>query len=47
LGHHPDFASKELLAVLRDPHQVQLDVEPGMGSPSVVLHPGSLLEVVA
>ena len=43
----PDVASQQLLTILRDPYQVQLDVEPGMGGPSVVLHPGSLLEVVA
>src|SRR4051794_669320 len=42
-----DVASQELLAVLRDPHQVQLDVEPGVGGPSVVLHPRNVLEVVA
>ncbi len=42
-----DVASQELLAVLRDLYQVELDVEAGMGGPSVVLHPGSLLEVVA
>ena len=42
-----DVASQQLLAVLGDPHEVELDVEAGMGGPSVVLHPGSLLEVVA
>ena len=36
-----DFASQQLLAVLRDPHQVELDVEAGMGGPSVVLHPNT------
>ena len=42
-----DVASQQLLAVLRDPHQVALDVEAGVGGPSVVLHAGSLLVVVA
>lgn len=42
-----DVTSQQRLAVLRDPHQVELDIEPGMGGPSVVLHPGNLLEVVA
>jgi hypothetical protein len=42
-----DVASQELHAVLRDPHQVQLDVEPGMGGPSVVLHPANVPDVVA
>ena len=30
-----DFAPEQLLAVLRDPHQVELDVEVGVGGPSV------------
>ena len=42
-----DFASQQLLAVLGDPHQVELDVEAGMGGPSIVLHPRNVLEVVA
>ena len=42
-----DVASLDLLAVLRDPHQVELYVKARVGGPSVVLHPGSLLEVVA
>jgi hypothetical protein len=33
-----DLASQQLLAVLRDPNQVELDAGPGMGGPSVVLH---------
>jgi hypothetical protein len=38
---------EDLLPVLGDPYQVVLDVEAGVGGPSEVLHPGSLLEVVA
>ena len=42
-----DVTPQQLLAVLGDPHQVELDIKAGVGGPSVVLHPGSLLEVVA
>jgi hypothetical protein len=42
-----DVTSQDLLAVLGDPHQVELDVEAGMGGPSVVFHPANVLEVVA
>ena len=42
-----DFASEKLLAVFGDPHQVQLDVEPSVGGPSVVLHHANVLQVVA
>jgi hypothetical protein len=38
---------QQLLAVFRDLHQVGFDVEAGVGGPSVVLHPGSLPEVIA
>jgi hypothetical protein len=38
---------QQLLTVLRDPHQVELDIETRVGGPSVVLHPGSLLQVIA
>jgi hypothetical protein len=36
-----------LLAVFRDPHEVVLQVEAGVGGPSVVLHPEERTEVVA
>lgn len=42
-----DVAAQQLIAVLRDPYQVELDVEAGMGGPSVVLHSPIILEVVA
>jgi hypothetical protein len=42
-----DFALEKLLAVFRDPHQVELDVELGVSGPSVVLHHPNVLEVVA
>ena len=42
-----DVATKQLLAVFRDPHQVQLDVELGVGGPSVLLHHQNVLEGVA
>ena len=38
---------QQLLAVLGDPHEVVLQVEPSMGGPSVVLHPRNVLEVIA
>ena len=42
-----DIRPQQLLAVLGDPHEVELDIEAGMGSPSVVLHPPNVLEVIA
>ena len=42
-----NVAAQKLLPVLGDPYQVELDVEPGMGGPSVVFHPANVLEVVA
>ncbi len=38
---------RQLLAVLGDPHQVELDVEARVDGPSVVLRPPILTEVVA
>jgi hypothetical protein len=37
-----DVTTQQLLAILRGPPLVQLDVEPGMGGPSAVLHPANL-----
>ena len=42
-----DVASQQLLAVLRDPHQVELDVKTRVGCATVVLHPYVILERVA
>ena len=42
-----DVASQQLLAVLRDPHQVELDVKTGVSCTTVVLHPSVILERVA
>src|SRR5262249_54458861 len=42
-----DIRPQQLLAVLGDPHQVELDVKARMGGPSVVLHPPYLFEVIA
>ena len=42
-----DVASQQLLPVVRDPYRVELDVEPGMGGPSVALHPPYVPEVLA
>ena len=38
---------QQLLAILGDPHEVVLQVESGVGGPSVVLHPEERTEVVA
>jgi hypothetical protein len=42
-----DVASQQLLAVLRDPHQVELDVKTRVGCATVVLDPYVILERVA
>jgi len=42
-----DVAAQQRLAVLGDPHQVELDVETGMGCATEVLHPAVILEWVA
>ena len=42
-----DVTPQQLLAILRDPHQVELDVETGMGCATVVLQPSVILEWVA
>ena len=42
-----DVAAQQFLAVFRDPHQVELDVETGVGCATVMLHPSVILEWVA
>jgi hypothetical protein len=42
-----DVRLQQLLAVLRDPDEVVLQVETSVGGPSVVLHLRNVLEVVA
>lgn len=42
-----DVAAEQYLAVLGDPHEVELQVEASVGGPSITLHPGNVLGVVA
>jgi hypothetical protein len=42
-----DVASQQLLAVLRDPHQVELDVKASVCSSTLVFHPPVILGRVA
>jgi hypothetical protein len=42
-----NVAAQQLLAVLRDSHQVEFDVETRMGCATVMLHPSVILERVA
>ncbi len=42
-----DLASQQLIAILRDSHQVQLDIEVGVDGSTAVLHPANVPEVVA